>query len=391
MHFFGEGLYLQVTGTGAKSWIFRYSRDGKARWMGLGSVRHVSLANARKLVSAARVELIQGNDPVAVKQKRRVEQRLEAAKAITFKQVAADYIKEHQVDWRNPKHAVEWENTLARYVYPTIGDLPVGAIDTQLVLKCLNPIWTEKAETARRVRGRIEAVLDAATVMEQREGPNPARWRGHLSHKLSAGSQRKVKHHAALPYAEIGTFMEELHRCEGVAARALEFAILTASRTGEVIGAAWSEIDLRARLWVVAAHRMKAGREHRVPLSASAMAVLGRMEAHRQGDVVFPSLGRNRQMSNMAMLKVLETMGRRHEITVHGFRSTFRDWAAERTNFPREVAEMALAHAIGDAVEAAYRRGDLFEKRRRLMDAWAEFCAKLPTIGTVVPIRVTEA
>jgi integrase len=297
-------------------------------------------------------------------------------------------VKAHRAGWRNAKHAYQWEATLAQYAAPVIGALSVQAVDTSLVLKVLEPIWTTKTETAGRLRGRIETVLDWAAVRGFRTGDNPARWRGHLDKLLPAPCKvRKVEHHAALPYAEVGAFMTDLRQREGVAARALEFAILNAARTGETLGAAWSEIDMGARLWTIAGHRMKGGREHRVPLSPAAMALLTLMQKLKIDDHIFPGMKAGRPMSNMAMLALLRRMGR-GDLTAHGFRSSFRDWAAERTNFPSEVAEMALAHAVGDRVEAAYRRGDLFEKRRRLMTAWADFFTKKPAErGKVVALR----
>ncbi|MDY0242017.1 MAG: site-specific integrase [Rhodospirillaceae bacterium] len=257
------------------------------------------------------------------------------------------------------------------YVYPAIGDLAVNTVDTTLVMKIVEPIWTTKTETASRVRGRIETILDWATVRKYREGENPARWKGHLDHLLPAKSKvQKENHHAALPYEEIGSFMTELRQQDGISARALEFSILTVARTGEVINATWNEIDFDKRLWTIPAERMKAGREHRVPLSEPAMAVLRQIAPLQSGPYVFPGERPGRPLSNMALLMVLRRM-KRTDLTAHGFRSTFRDWAAERTDFPSEVAEMALAHTVSDKVEAAYRRGDLFKKRIGLMEAWA--------------------
>jgi integrase len=313
---------------------------------------------------------------------------------MTFRQCAAAYIKAQEVGWRNSKHAAQWTATLTTYAYPIIGDLSVQTIDTGLVMQAIEPIWTTKPETASRVRGRIESILDWATVSEYRTGDNPARWRGHLEHKLSAPSKAKRavrqsngrgEHHAALPYTVVAAFLVELRRQEGVAARALEFAILTACRTGEVIGARWDEID--NRLWTIPGDRMKAGKEHRVPLSDAALAILEAMKEQRTGDYVFPGGAAGRPLSNMALLMTLRRM-KRDDLTAHGFRSTFSDWCAERTAYPAEVREMALAHAVGDKVEAAYRRGDLFEKRRKVMDDWAKFCAQPATVGdNVRPIR----
>jgi integrase len=290
-------------------------------------------------------------------------------------------------DWRNPKHAAQWPATLGTYAYPVFGDLPVGQVDTALVMKALEPIWNEKTETASRLRGRIEAVLGWATTSGYRSGDNPARWRGHLENLLAKKSKvAPVEHHAALSYAELPDFMTEMHQQEGIAAQALQFTILTAARTGEVIGATWPEIDFKQCLWTIAAQRMKARREHRVPLSEPALAILQAMNAVRSGKYVFPGNRSDRPLSNMAMAMLVRRMGRA-DLTVHGFRSTFSDWCAERTAFPAEVREMALAHVVGDKVEAAYRRGDLLKKRFQLAEAWARFCAAPPAAGEVVPMR----
>jgi integrase len=386
MHSDGGGLYLHVSSAGAKSWIFRWKRDNRSRDMGLGPAVDVSLAEARELVTDARRTVRQGGDPIEEKRARRLGAKLEAAKAMTFADCATRYIAAHKAGWRNPKHAAQWPSTLEAYAYPVFGDLPVQAIDTALVMKALEPIWVEKPETASRVRGRIEAVLDWAKVGEFRDGENPARWKGHLEHKLPKKSKvAKVEHHAALPYSEIGAFMMALRQQEGIAARALEFTILTAARTGEVIAARWDEINSAERLWTVPSERMKAGREHRVPLSEWAMTMLDEMQKIRLSDFVFPGAKVARPISNMAMTMVLRRMGR-NDLTVHGFRSTFSDWCAERTAFPSEVREMALAHVVGDRVEAAYRRGDLFEKRRQLAEAWARYCSTPAATGEVVAI-----
>jgi integrase len=386
MHSDGGGLYLHVSSAGAKSWIFRWKRDNRSRDMGLGPAVDVSLAEARELATDARRTVRQGGDPIEEKRARRLGAKLEAAKAMTFADCATRYIAAHKAGWRNPKHAAQWPSTLEAYAYPVFGDLPVQAIDTALVMKALEPIWVEKPETASRVRGRIEAVLDWAKVGEFRDGENPARWKGHLEHKLPKKSKvAKVEHHAALPYSEIGAFMMALRQQEGIAARALEFTILTAARTGEVIAARWDEINSAERLWTVPSERMKASREHRVPLSEWAMTMLDEMQKIRLSDFVFPGAKVARPISNMAMTMVLRRMGR-NDLTVHGFRSTFSDWCAERTAFPSEVREMALAHVVGDRVEAAYRRGDLFEKRRQLAEAWARYCSTPAATGEVVAI-----
>jgi integrase len=373
----GGGLYLQVSGIGAKSWIYRYMLRGREREMGLGSLTAVSLADARTKAAECRGLRQRGVDPIDVRKKARDQASLEAASTLTFKDAAKSYIDAHRAGWRNPKHIWQWSATLTTYANPIIGDLSLQVIDTALVLKVLEPIWPTKPETASRLRGRIEAVLDWATVRGYRKGENPARWRGHLSKLLPARSRvRKVKHHTALPYAELPDFMVALRAQGGIAARALEFTILTAARTGEAIGATWDEIFEAEKVWVVPGNRMKAGKEHRVPLSNPALAILKEMKLC--GDAgegfVFHGAKREKPLSNMAMIAMLRRMGC-GDLTVHGFRSSFRDWVAERTHFPGEVAEMALAHAVGDKVEAAYRRGDLFDRRRRIMAEWAKFCA----------------
>jgi integrase len=390
----GGGLYLRVSPTGSKAWVFRFQLDGKRRDMGLGPFPDISLAEARRRATDHRNQRRDGIDPLEAKAAQRQAQRLASAKGRTFQECAAEFIEKHRAGWRNAKHRQQWENTLATYVYPTLGQLPVSAIDTGLVVQVLDPIWTTKPETASRVRGRIEAVLDAATVRGFRQGPNPAQWKGNLAHILPARSRvRRVEHHAALPFDETPAFLAAVRSRQGMAARALEFAALTAARTGEVLGARWSEIDLPARVWAVPADRMKMEREHRVPLSDAALDVLEKVKplalttegVPNPAAPVFPGPRRALPMSNMTMLMLLRRM-KRDDLTAHGFRSTFSDWAAERTSYPREVVEMALAHAIGNKVEAAYRRGDLFEKRRQLMIDWANFCQMSPS-GQVVALR----
>jgi len=385
----GGGLYLRVGPTGAKSWVFRYRTGAKLHDMGLGPLHTIGLADARAKALEARKLRLDGGDPLHARHAARQATKLEAAKAMTFRQCADAYIEGHRAGWKNEKHGAQWAATLAAHVYPVLGELPVAAIDTGLVMKALEPIWTTKTETASRVRGRIESVLDWATTREYRTGENPARWRGHLDNLLPARSKvQKVEHHAAMPYTDVGAFMARLRQQAGAGARALELAILTAARSGEVFGARWVEIDMEGAVWTVPAGRMKAGQEHRVPLSASAMAVLGTMAAVREGDFVFAGGRAGKSLSNMAMAMVLRRM-ELPELTVHGFRSTFRDWAAERTAYPNEVVEMALAHTIGNKTEAAYRRGDLFGKRRKLMDEWAKYCGTVAADCTesVVPLR----
>jgi integrase len=385
----GGGLYLRVTDTGSKNWVFRFMLNGRTRWMGMGPLHTVGLAEARSRATGFRLQRHDGVDPIDARRAERLETRLKAAKALTFKECAARYIASHRAGWRNPKHAAQWEATLATYAGPVMGGLSVQAIDTALVLKVLEPIWSTKPETAGRVRGRMESILDWAKVRGYRAGENPARWRGHLDKLLPARSKvRRVEHHAALPYAELPDFLVSLREQEGTAARALEFAILTAARTGEVIGARWGEMDLLEKTWTVPASRMKAGREHRAPLSERALAILEEVRPLRRAEdsFVFPGAKLGRSLSNLAFLMLLRRM-ERADLTAHGFRSSFRDWCAERTNFPSEVAEMALAHTVSGKVEAAYRRGDLFEKRRCLMDAWAEFVLGGSTSPRVFALR----
>ncbi len=382
----GDGLYLQVSRAGARSWIFRYFRNGKSHEIGLGSLKAVGLAMARSKAAECRALLADGIDPIAARHAERSQQALEAARGMTFDNCADAYIKAHSSAWKNQKHVAQWTATIRTYVSPVFGSLPVQAVDVALVMKVLEPIWTAKPETATRVRGRIESVLNWAKARCYRTGENPAAWKGHLDNLLPARSKiAKVKHHAALPYHQTGQFIEALRRQDGVAPLALEFAILTAARTGEIIGARWDEINLAEKVWAVPASRMKGGREHRVPLSAEALAVLNKVSQGEPGDFVFAGR-KKRPLSNMALLMVLRRMGQ-PDLTAHGFRSTFRDWAAERTNFQAEVAEAALGHVVGDKLEAAYRRGDFFEKRRRLMEAWGEFATKAKDASVILPLR----
>jgi integrase len=372
----GAGLYLQVTGDGeakvAKSWIYRFKLRGRSREMGLGSLSIYGLAEARTKATECRRLAYEGIDPIEARKTERAKVALAVTKSLTFKECTEQYIAAHRSGWRNAKHAAQWSTTVKTYAEPVIGKLPVQSIDTALVMKIIEPLWSKKSETAARLRGRIEAVLDWATARGYRQGENPARWRGHLDKLLPARAKvSKVKHHAALPYSEMPEFMVALCGQEGVSARALEYLILTAARTGEVIGALPAEII--DDVWTIPAGRMKGNKEHRIPLSASAFAIVEKMRKDHGGEFLFPGGKRDKPLSNMAMLKLLERMGR-SDLTAHGFRSTFRDWAAERTNYPSEVVEMALAHAINNKVEAAYRRGDLFEKRRLLMAEWTNFC-----------------
>jgi integrase len=383
----GSGAYLQISQWGTKAWLFRYKRAGKARQMGLGPYELVSLAEAREKAREARRALLEGHDPLEVKAARMARVRLEAARGMSFRECAERMITSHEAAWRNPKHRAQWRSTLATYCYPIFGDLPVAEVDTGLVLKALETIWTTKPETAGRVRGRVEAVLDWAKARGYRDGENPALWRGHLDKLLpNRRKVRRVRNHPAMPYEDLPAFMSELRLRDGMGARALEFTILTAARTSEAIGARWSEIDLIGAMWTVPAERMKAGKEHRVPLPQAALDLLKALP--RDGEFVFAGGRAGRPLSNMAMLELLRGMKAGSGYVPHGFRSSFRDWCAERTNYPSEVAEAALAHAIESRVQAAYRRGDLLEKRKRLMEDWASFCCGSAAEGsTVIPIR----
>jgi integrase len=380
----GDGAYLQISQWGTKAWIFRYQRDGKQRHMGLGPHDLITLAEARGKAREARRALLDGADPLSAKREKRAQARLEAARGMTFRSCAERMIGSHEAAWKNAKHRAQWKATLATYVYPSFGELPVAVVDTGLVLEAIEPIWTTKPETAGRVRGRIEAVLDWAKARGYREGENPARWRGHLDKLLpNRRKVRSVRNHPALPYGDLPAFMGELRDRGSVSARALEFTILTAARTGESIGARWSEIDMKTGIWTVPAERMKAGKEHRVPLAERTLEILSKVP--QECEFVFPGARAGKPLSNMALLELMR--GMRPGYVPHGFRSTFRDWAAERTGYPSEVVEMALAHSIESKVEAAYRRGDLFEKRQRLMREWAAFCACAAGKGDVVPLR----
>lgn len=399
LHSDGQGLYLRVTPSGGKFWMFRFTLRGKAREMGLGAFPAIPLTEARDKAIACRNQLNKGIDPIEARKATYTQKQLEEARSKTFKQCAESYITAHQSGWRNAKHAWQWQNTLERFAYPIFGDISVQEITVGMVIKVLEPLWNDKTETASRLRGRIESILDWATTREYRKGENPARWRGHLENLLPKRSKvQRIKHQPALPYDQIGDFMAALDKQGGTAAQALAFTILTATRTDEVIKARWDEIDLAKGVWVLPPSRTKAEREHRVTLSKAAIDILKKLKAH-QDDVtpqnisnkiqwVFSGLKPNSHLSNLAMLVLIRRMNAKHDkptwvdpkqnnrpIVVHGFRSSFRDWASEQTNFPREVAEAALAHAVGDKVEAAYRRGDLFEKRRQVMDAWARYCA----------------
>ncbi|MBP6130893.1 site-specific integrase [Thauera sp.] len=379
------GLHLQVTSTGARSWILRAKIGAKRRDIGLGAYPGVTLAQAREKARDARQAIAEGRDPVAERAAARSALAAAHGAEITFDECVVKFIDAKSAEWKNPKSAAQWSASLTTYASPTIGSLQVRDVELAHILKILEPVWTTKTETATRVRGRIENVLDWATVRGFRKGDNPARWRGHLDKLLAKPSKvAKVEHHTALPIDAMWAFMESLQKREGLAARALEFLILTAVRSGEVRGATWDEVDLQSRVWTIPAERMKGGKEHRVPLSDRALELLKALPRLADSNLVFPA-PRGGQMSDMTLLAVMRRMN--VDAVPHGFRSTFRDWAAERTNYPRDVAEMALAHTIGDKVEAAYRRGDLFEKRARLMADWAKFCALKSPEGAVIPLH----
>jgi integrase len=378
----GGNLYLQVSPTGARSWLFMYRLAGRQREMGLGSAaaHAVSLQEARNRAAAARKQVEAKIDPLDA---RRAAEAAAKAHSITFGAFADEYVSSHKPGWRNEKHAAQWEMTLGEAYCASIRGRPIGSIGVDDVLGILSPIWQKVPETARRVRMRIERVLDAANVKGLRSGDNPARWRGHLDHLLPKHPRSSKGHHGALAFQKMPQFMASLGQLNSISARALEFLVLTSTRTGEAIGATWNEINFKDKIWTIPAERMKAGREHRIPLSTAAIKVL---EAVKGKDAlwVFPGLMPDKPLSNMAMLMLLKGMG--YDETVHGFRSTFTDWASECTSFPSEVIKMAKAHAIEDKTEAAYRRGDLFEKRRKLMEAWGSFVTTQQS-GTVVQIK----
>lgn len=390
MHAVGgvPGLHLQVLPSGGRSWILRAVMGGKRSEIGLGGYPAVTLAQAREKARETREAIELGRNPIAERAAARCALAAEHGSLITFAEAAAKFIEAKSHEWSNAKHAAQWTATLETYAYPTLGKVHVRDVALSHVVKILEPIWTTKTETASRLRGRIESVLDWATVRGFREGDNPARWRGHLDKVLAKpGKVAKVEHHDALPIDEMGAFIVELRKQAGIAARALEFLVLTAARSGEIRGATWSEIDLDNAVWTIPAERMKAKREHRVPLSDRAITLLRALPRFEGNDVVFVA-PRGGVLSDMTLTAVMRRM--KVDAVPHGFRSTFRDWAAERTNYPREVAEMALAHAIGDKVEAAYRRGDLFEKRRRMMVDWAKHCETVQAAGEVVSINRTK-
>lgn len=384
----GDGLVLNIAAGGTKSWLFRY-RDrstGRIRERGLGSVRTLSLKEAREKARVVRQQLLDGIDPIDHARKARAAAKVVTAKAMTFGQCVDRYIAAHESGWRNVKHRQQWRNTLDTYT-AKLKDLPVGEISTDLVVQELDSIWRTKTETATRVRQRMEAVLDWATARQFRKGENPARWRGHLDKLLPPPAKvSKVEHQAAMPYDQMPAFMVDLRKRAGVSARLLELVVLTACRVGEAAAASWPEFDLDGKVWTIPADRMKAGREHRVALSPAAVTMLGELKSTRP--YVFPGIAKRDHINPESARKLLQKDMEHTGLTVHGFRSAFRDWAAERTSFPGEVVEAALAHANKDKTEAAYKRTDLFAKRAKLMDAWAGFLATKPATGTnVSPIK----
>jgi len=388
MHADGNGLYLSVSEGGQKGWVFRYLLNGKRRVMSLGSLKDLTVTKARAEAEDLKATVRKKRDPLELRAeaRRKAEEEAKAAAReevitrATFKTVAEEYIRSHSPGWKNAKHGQQWTNTLATYVYPTIGKLPINQVETSHVINILEPIWKAKPETASRVRSRMELIISYAKAREWFESANPAVWRGHLSALLPATSKiREVKHHAALPWDRMPQFMCDLKLRQGSGARALEFLILTATRSGEVRGATWSEIDLKGELWTIPASRMKAGKEHRVPLSAAAVALLKALPQIKNEPLLFPGTKARRVLSDMSLSAVLKRMDL-GKFTVHGFRSTFRDWAAEKTFHHPDIVEMALAHTVANKVEAAYRRGELLEKRKPLMQDWAEWCGS-PTFA----------
>jgi integrase len=374
----GSGLYLQISKYGTRSWVFRYTLHGRRREMGIGPINTLSLKEARERARAARQLLLDGIDPIEARKQRRDAARAAAAKHIAFEQAASQYIAAHEQGWRNERHRREWRSSLAAHAFPVLGKLSVDAIELPHILKVLEPMWSTKTETANRVRGRIERILAWATVRGYRKGENPARWGGHLKELLASRPKlQPVKHMPALPFNELPAFMAELRKRSGLVARALEFCILTAARTGEITGARWDEISLKDKVWTVPAVRTKSGKSHRVPLTNRTLEIIDHID--NRGECIFG-------VDPTAMLKLLRRM-RGDGITVHGFRSSFSDWARERTAYPRDVIELALAHALKDKTEAAYRRGDAIEKRRRLMEEWARYCSSPAQVSAeVTPI-----
>jgi integrase len=388
-----RGLYLQVGRSGTKSWLLRYELGGRERFMGLGALSDFTLKEARERARAKRQLLTDGIDPIEQKRaerRAREQQAKQASEIPTFKAAAETYFRVHGPKWRNQRHAKQFMSTLQAYAFPKFGNLRVDDITTEDVRRALEPIWHRIPSTASRVRGRIENVLSWAIATKYREGPNPARWADNLEHLLPAlGQIKQNAHHAALPYAEMPAFWAKLAAREGVSARALAFTILTAARTGETLGAKWSEIDLKERTWTIPANRIKGGQQHKVPLTDAAIRLLETLPTETGNDHVFVGQHAGVGLSHVALAAVLRRMGR-NDVTTHGFRSTFSDWAHEQTSYDNHTIEQSLAHKVGNAVERAYRRGDMFEKRRRLMSDWARYCKTPAAAGEVVPIRTAR-
>ncbi len=390
----GGGLYVQITRAGNKSWLFRYMQDGKAYGMGLGPLHTVGLAEARLKALECRRQRLDGLNPLEVKREKQRSRALEKAKTQSFNQCAEAYINAHKASWKNPKHQDQWRNTIATYASPIFGDLPVAQVDTSLVVRCLSPIWETKTETASRLRGRIESILGWATTSGYRAGDNPARWRGHLENLLATISKSaRTRNHPSLEWSQVPAFIKVLRDIRGIGARAMEFTILTACRSGEVRGSEWKEIDFQTAIWTIPAQRMKAGREHQVPLSSPALSLLHQIKSEQQdgrdhglikSDLIFAGTN-DKPLSDMNLTALIRRMNEQdpkkqwldpagQRITAHGFRSSFRMWAADATNYPREVAEHALAHQLADQVERAYQRGTQFKKRIALMADWGKLC-----------------
>lgn len=381
----GLGLYLQVSKTGTKSWVYRYKMSGRERRHGLGGYPTETLEDARESARSCRKLQKRGIDPIDYRRQQVLARRLENAKSITFKECALSFIDSHKAAWKNPKHEMYWRNTLSTYAYPIIGALPVQNVDTPLIIKVIEPIWYTKTETASRVRQRIEKILDWAKVRDYRAGENPARWRGHLDSLLPHRTKvKKVQHFAAMPYKELPVYFQELRKVDTLAAKALAFTILTATRATEARECRWEEIDLEARIWTIPPERMKAGRQQRIPLSDEALNILEEV-MDRDEVLLFRGLKKDKTISEAAIRKVLRTS--HAGLTVHGFRSSFRDWCAEVTAYPREVAEAALAHTLTNATEAAYQRGDMFVKREKLMEAWSAYCLSPEKSADILPIN----
>ena len=385
----GNGLYLQVSQSGAKSWLFRFMQDGRSREMGLGSTNAVSLAEARTTAIECKRLLRDGIDPINDRKERLFKTKAEKKDALTFKHCAKEYLKAHSASWKSDRHAEIWASSVKRYAEPVIGEMPINLVDHGHIMRVLDPIWRTKTETAKKLRGRLESILDWATVQDYRKGENPARWKGHLDKLLPKPSEvSKVKHFPALPYQEINAFMDELRQREAPSALALRLIILTATRSGELRGAVWPEFNLANATWTIPAERMKAGKEHTVPLCPEAVSILEALPRMANTDHLFTGAKSGKPLSDVVFKKLMERMNR-VGITTHGFRSTFRDWAAEQTSFPREVIENALAHRLKDKAEAAYFRSNLLNKRRELMNKWGKY-TRMPTVQEANVIQLSS-